>query len=214
MRTILVVLFAFLLSQPLSAQKNGIWTDPAKAGEDLDYQIQGEYKGSGFGAQVISLSGGKFCAVIYEGGLPGAGWVHGNKIILHGSLVGKKASFKAPEGKLSYVNGDPAKFSPVKKFPPKSQKAYSGMIDGDSFNLKTHIGEYKSLKKVQRKSPTLGKKAPEGATVLFDGSNKDAFNGGRLDEVTKFLNTDGKDIKTKEKFSNYKMHIEFISMNC
>ena len=210
MRTILVVLFAFLLSQPLSAQKNGIWTDPAKAAEDTGYQIQGEYAGVGLGAQVIALGDGNFCAVIYEGGLPGAGWVHDNKIILHGSLEGKKASFKAPTGKLSYVNKDPKKFSPVKTFPPKSQKAYSGLIDGDSFNVKTHLGEYKSLKKLVRKSPTMGKKAPEGAIVLFDGSNKDAFNGGRVDEATKFLNTDGKDIRTKEKFSNYKIHIEFM----
>ncbi|MCM8539133.1 MAG: DUF1080 domain-containing protein [Lentisphaeraceae bacterium] len=210
MKTFLVVLFYSLLSLPLLAQQNGIWTDPAKAAEEIDYQVQGEYAGVGLGAQVIALGDGKFCAVIYEGGLPGAGWVHGNKIVLHGALEGKKASFKAPTGKLSYVNKDPEKFSPVKQFPPKSQKAYSGLIDGDSFNVKTHLGEYKSLKKVNRQSPTLGKKAPEGAMVLFDGSSTDAFIGGRLDEATKFLNTDGKDIKTKEKFSNYKIHIEFM----
>jgi len=209
MKTFLVVLLS-LLTSSLCAQNNGIWTDPAKAAEEIDYKIQGEYSGAGLGAQVIALGDGKFCAVIYEGGLPGAGWVHGNKIVLHGSLEGKKASFKAPQGNLSYVNKDASKFSPVRNFPPKSQKAYSGLISGDSFNVKTHLGEYKSLKKTVRKSPTLGKKAPEGAMVLFDGSNKDAFNGGRLDEVTKLLNTDGKDIRTKEKFSNYKMHIEFM----
>ncbi|MCM8527523.1 MAG: DUF1080 domain-containing protein [Lentisphaeraceae bacterium] len=210
MKSVLLVLFFSLLSLPVMAQQNGIWTDPAKAAEEVDFQIQGEYAGTGIGAHVIALGQGKFCAVLYEGGLPGAGWVHGSKIVLHGSLEGKKASFKSPQGNLSYVNKDPNKFSPVKKFPPKSQKAYSGLADGESFNVKTHLGEYKSLKKVVRKSPTLGKKAPDGALVLFDGSNKDAFQGGRLDEVTKFLNTDGKDIKTKEKFSNYKMHIEFM----
>lgn len=210
MKTIVLVLFAFLFTQSLSAQQNDIWTDPSKAAEELDYKIQGEYAGVGLGAQVIALGDGKFCAVIYEGGLPGAGWVHGGKVVLHGTLEGKKASFKAPVGQLAYVHKDPKKFSPTKQFPPKTQKAYSGMIDGDSFNIKTHLGEYKNLKKTLRQSPTLGKEAPAGALVLFDGTNKDAFDGGRLDEVTKFLNTDGKDIRTKEKFSNYKMHIEFM----
>lgn len=202
--TLLLLIFS------VSAQQNGVWTDPAEAAKEIDFKIQGEYAANGLGAHIIALGDGNFCAVIYEGGLPGAGWVHGNKIVLHGKLEGKKASFKAPEGGLSYVNKDPKKFSPVKKFPPKSQKAYTGLADGESFNLKTHLGEYKSLKKTVRTSPTLGKKAPEGATVLFDGSNKDAFSGGRLDEKNKFLNTDGKDIRTKDKFSNYKIHIEFM----
>ena len=199
-----------LLIFSVNAQQNGVWTDPAEAAKEIDFKIQGEYAANGIGAQIIALGNGHFCAVIYEGGLPGAGWVHGKKIVLHGKLEGKKVSFKAPEGGLSYVNKDPNKFSPVKKFPPKGQKAFSGLADGESFNVKTELGEYKTLKKTVRESPTLGKKPMEGATVLFDGSSKDAFNGGRLDEKTKFLNTDGKDILTKDKFSNYKIHIEFM----
>ena len=31
-----------------------------------------------------------------------------------------------------------------------------------------------------------------------------------MDAKTKLLNTDGKDIKTKRKFSNYRMHVEFM----
>jgi hypothetical protein len=66
------------------------------------------------------------------------------------------------------------------------------------------------LKKINRKSPTLGKKAPKDAIVLFDGSNKKEFLGGRLDEKTKLLNTDGQDIRTVRKFSSYKLHLEFM----
>jgi hypothetical protein len=72
------------------------------------------------------------------------------------------------------------------------------------------LGDPFQLKKVVRKSPTLGAKPPEGAIVLFDGTSTDAFQGGRLDEKTKLLNTDGKDIRTKQKFSNYTMHVEFM----
>ena len=71
-------------------------------------------------------------------------------------------------------------------------------------------GETFRLERVVRKSGTLGKKSPEGAIVLFDGSNKNEWMGGRVDTKTGLLNTDGKDIRTKRKFSNYHMHIEFL----
>ena len=66
------------------------------------------------------------------------------------------------------------------------------------------------LTKASRKSSTLGAKPPEGAVVLFDGSNKDEWNGGRVDKKTGFLNTDGNDITTKRKFSSYTAHVEFL----
>src|SRR5690606_18279151 len=46
--------------------------------------------------------------------------------------------------------------------------------------------------------------------ILFDGTNTNAWNGGRLDTKTGLLNTDGRDILTKDKFSNYTMHVEFM----
>jgi hypothetical protein len=45
---------------------------------------------------------------------------------------------------------------------------------------------------------------------LFDGKNTEHWTGGRLDEKTGLLNTDGKDILTKQKFNNYTMHLEFL----
>jgi hypothetical protein len=66
------------------------------------------------------------------------------------------------------------------------------------------------LHKTERKSDTIGKKPPEGAIVLFDGTNTSEWNGGRLDEKTKLLNTDGRDILSKRKFNNYTMHVEFL----
>ena len=75
---------------------------------------------------------------------------------------------------------------------------------------KTNKGKAFSLPKANRQSPTMAKKAPKGAIVLFDGSNKDEWQGGRADEMTMLLNTDGSDIRTKRKFSDYHMHIEFL----
>ena len=39
-----------------------------------DYADQGEYSNDWGGAQVIALGEGRFRLVIYQGGLPGAGW--------------------------------------------------------------------------------------------------------------------------------------------
>jgi type 1 glutamine amidotransferase/mono/diheme cytochrome c family protein len=51
------------------------WINPTlAAAEDKDFSIQGEYVGPSRAMQVIALGAGEFEAVIYSGGLPGAGW--------------------------------------------------------------------------------------------------------------------------------------------
>jgi hypothetical protein len=74
-----------------------------------------------------------------------------------------------------------------------------------------------ALKKVERKSPTTGAEPPKGAVVLW-GKEGDESNwaGGRLMSLSdgKFLTpakVDGKggDIKSKEAFGAFKMHVEF-----
>ncbi|MCE2806777.1 MAG: hypothetical protein LW700_16480 [Gemmataceae bacterium] len=61
------------------AQEAAKKPEPPKAylkGEDagVAYTLQGEYAGDKLGLQVIALGGGKYEGVLYEGGLPGAGW--------------------------------------------------------------------------------------------------------------------------------------------
>ena len=89
---------------------------------------------------------------------------------------------------------------------------YTGWILNGTFEGKTDQEKIFSLKKVVRQAPSLGVKPPEGAIVLFDGTKESMKNwqGGRFDEKTGLLNTDGKDIRTAEKFLNYTMHVEFM----
>ncbi len=61
----------------LLAQNEGekkVIIDPQVAAEDAEFQVQGEYVADSKGIQVIALGKGNFRAVLYNGGLPGAGW--------------------------------------------------------------------------------------------------------------------------------------------
>jgi hypothetical protein len=171
----------------------------------------GSIQGGGkLGAQVIALSNGAFHAVVYPGGLPGAGWDGKNKILMDGKTNDDVTTFKPIGDGKRYMGGSPEQFSATKKNPPVGHKPYNATITGDAMKGKTDTGKTFALNKTLRISETMGAKPPAGAIVLFDGSSKDHWTGGRVDEKTKFLNTDGRDIKTKKKFSNYVMHLEFM----
>lgn len=189
-----------------------LWTNPSDAKLPPDFQLQGEYASQGLGAQVIALGGGKFHAVIYPGGLPGAGWDEENKILLDGSLEGGKAVFGPASGNKKYMAGAAADFSATRTFPPKGHRPYRGVISAGRFAGKTDEGKDFVLPRIIRKSPSLGVTPPEGAIVLFDGTAGSMKNwaGGRFDAKTALLNTDGRDIRTREKFLNYTMHMEFM----
>jgi len=206
-----------LLPQHAVGQKvwKGMWTDSNSKTIPSDFNVQGEYTGGitgggKLGCQVISLGAGSFQAVVYPGGLPGAGWDGKNKILMDGKSQPVKTVFKPASGKKKYNGGNPREFSATRKFPPDGHKKYSATITGKLMNGQTDDGKKFSLKKLVRKSPTMGKKPPQGALVLFDGSNKDKWNGGRFDAKTKWLNTDGATIRTTKKFNNYTMHLEFM----
>lgn len=155
------------------------------------------------------LTKGSFHAVLFTGGLPADGWDSKNKSLLQGKLVGNKVNLGAAKGQRKYLAGPPEFFSATTEFPPMGHKAYSGNIHNKTLELES-ADEKLSLKKIIRRSPTLGKKAPKGAVTLFNGSHKDEWQGGRLDEKTKWLNTDSTDIPTKRNFNNYHMHLEFM----
>lgn len=160
-------------------------TDPAKA--DADFAYQGEYVGEvkgengniAFGIQVIALGKGKFHAVAYHGGLPGQGWDKSEKIEADGELKDGAVTLKSDLGSAVIKDGSLA------------------ISDKDGNAVGT-------LKKVMRESPTLGAKPPEGAVVLFDGSNADEWQNGKIEDG---LLCQG--VTSNKKFGSHKLHIEF-----
>ncbi|MDP1561632.1 MAG: DUF1080 domain-containing protein [Pirellulaceae bacterium] len=187
-RKILVVMFSCLLAPTvLFADEKPIFTDPAKVNED--YAIQGEYMADTtplgpIGAQIVALGDGSFDGMFYVGGLPGKGWE------LEDDLIGARGT---KDGNVVRFKGDSEEGSATLQ---------NGVIS--VFNREgTKIFE---MKKIERTSPTLGAKAPEGAIVLFDGTSVDHFENGKLVDGQYLGATN---CKSKEQFGDHKLHIEF-----
>ena len=162
--------------------------DPAKV-TDPDFVAQGEYVGEipsndglqKFGVQVIALGDGKFRAVGYQGGLPGAGWDGSEKKIAEGERKEGVPTFMTEHARVTIK---------------------AGAMDVFSLNDGNQIA---SFKKTVRESPTMGMEPPAGAVVLFNGKSGDAFEGARL--TPDGLLMEG--VTSKQKFGNCKVHLEF-----
>lgn len=223
MRTIMRPLFLvlvgtlcfFTLSEAAQQKKKrtsrprrpGIFLNAKEAG--IDYAIQGEYTGAiqggaKLGCQVIALGDGHFQAVLLPGGLPGAGWDGKHKILMDGKAAGGKATFIPTTGKRRYMAGSPAQFSATAKFPPLGQKDYTATISGEIMSGKTDDGKSFELKKITRKSKTLGAQPPKGAIVLFDGTNANEWKEGKIENGLLPVAAN-----SRRKFKDFKLHIEF-----
>ena len=162
-------------------------TDPAKA--DEDFKVQGEYVGrrtvgdavQPVGVQVVAYGEGNFQAVLYVGGLPGAGGDKTKKEAYKGKREEGAVRLSGTEGKLEIKDG--------KLVLINAEGREAGQAD-----------------RTERQSPTLGRKAPEGVVVLFNGTSADAFENGKMNEAG--LLQVG--VKSKQAFQNFSMHMEFM----
>lgn len=169
------------------AAEGEAFTDADKAGPDI--AVQGEYKGEisldgkkhPSGIQVIARGDGKFDAVLFVGGLPGDGWKRGDR---------KEAGTAKTENGVTTL----------------TLPAGSGAFENGKLTIKNSGGDaIGSFEKVERKSPTLGAKPPEGAVVLFDGSSVDEFPGAKMTEDKLLL----AGAMSKREFTDFTLHIEF-----
>ncbi len=166
-------------------QREETYLDPNSAGPD--FALQGEYigdvSGGKLGAQVIATGDGHFTAVFLDGGLPGQGWDGKSRAEVKGQRQGdQQVLFHSDQSK------------------------WEASIANGSMSGKTDKGASFMLKRIERVSPDEGEKPPAGATVLFDGSNADAWENGKIDD-RKLLEAG---TKTKHKYQDFKLHVEFL----
>ena len=183
-----VLRLAILLMSPalLIAEEKKIFLNSDEAG--LDFKIQGEYTGNvggevGLGVQIVADGAGRFRTFSFVGGLPGDGWEGEERRQGKGEIKDGIAVFDTPG-----LDGGRATWADEK----------ITVYDADDNNIGT-------LRKVHRKSATLGKEAPEGAVVLFDGSTPDNFKGGRMTDDKLLM----EGVTSKATFGSYKLHLEF-----
>lgn len=186
-RITLLVVFGSASVPVLHAQQEAksVFTDEQAAG--IEFQIQGEYAGTlgaknrKWGAQIIAVGNGNFRSIGYRGGLPGAGWKQEAGEYHSGQLEKGVAKIAAERFRLE-VDG-------------QTLKVFS--LEGNSFG---------SLKKVHRKSPTLGRMPPEDGIALFDGTSLDGWENAKLVEGN-LLGATG--CSTKRSFGDHRLHLEF-----
>ena len=157
------------------------------AEDDADFAAQGEYVsgdggGEQWGVQVIALGDGKFTATAYRGGLPGDGWDKEAKSQAEGQREGAAVVLSLAEAPINLV------------------------VENGELAVVTEDGEEMAvMEKVERKSPTLGAKPPEGAVVLFDGKTAEHFKEGEMTEDG-LLKAGG---TSKQNFRDFTVHMEF-----
>jgi hypothetical protein len=185
-----LVLFAALIPPLCHAADNlPAVADTVEAAKDPDFALQGEYSGTPgdekVGVQVIALGDGEFEAVLSNGGLPGVGW-DGEKP--RGSSKAKRAE----DGSVTFQKDE-----------------WTGVLKDGRITVTTSADAAFSatLDRLERESPTLGMKAPEGAVILFDGTPETAAKHWEKAVLEGDLLTQG--ALGSATFSDFTMHIEF-----
>ena len=123
----------------------------------------------------------KLAWVAYIGGLPGDGWDGNTPLRGSGTANGSTGTLQGEMGQGEIKNG-------------------SLVI---THNDNVRLGD---LSKVMRISPTMGRKPPEGAIVLFDGTTADHFENGMMSDDHLLM----PGATSKQKFGSFELHVEFM----
>lgn len=194
-RSFSLVLLAISLTTPAIAADPGD-SKPGKGpaftappADDPNYPLLGEFLGEikngdgepeTLGLQIRPVGGDNFDAMSFVGGLPGQEKHKPEPI----RLIGRRSD------DLVILSGGP----------------WAMFVTSDSCTLIDRTGEkVGTLERIKRSSPTMHAPAPEGATVLFDGTGTDQFTKA---EMTKDgLLMQGADVRPM--FQDFNMHVEF-----
>ncbi|MDR2704479.1 MAG: DUF1080 domain-containing protein [Planctomycetaceae bacterium] len=157
-----------------------------------DFQIQGEYldkeNGTSFGANLVAEGNGQFRVVVFFGGLPGDGWNRGDERFVGKATLNNSGDLVVTLDEI-----------PIPLTVKVNKGKLSTVFEDDAY----------SFTKIERKSPTLGQAAPEGAVVLFaDGKASELFEHAEVNEEAKTLWSEAR-TKPFEK-RPYLLHIEFM----
>lgn len=157
--------------------------------DDPNFSLMGEFVGEivaeanenrVVGLQLRSLGGNEFDAMTFYGGLPGQETHQPGPI----RMIGRRS-----EG-FVVLSGGP----------------WAVIVQKDGCLLINREGAMiGKLKRIERSSPTIGALPPEGATVLFDGSNVEQFTRGQMTDDGLLM--EGADLKPM--FQDFNLHVEF-----
>ena len=188
-----LLIFAFLFIQTSllcvldAADKKRSYTNPKEA--DADYAIQGEYSGElgadneKYGMQIIARGAGKFDAYSFSGGLPGDGF-----------------------DPAADERAGPYKFATKDGAISAEHEGMKAVVKDGAIVVTGSSGEaLGTLKRVDRKSKTLGKKPEKGAAVLFDGSDTKGWKNGKMTKEGHLL----RGTESLKKFQDCFLHMEF-----
>lgn len=164
------------------------FVDQKSAG--TDFTLQGEYVGwvltgsqdlRPIGLQVIALGGGKFEAVEYSGGLPGAGARGPARLRIPGERRGHSVQFQ--NGPLRIDVGN----------------------DHAIFFLESYEGVIANLNRVHRVSTTMGARPPHGSVKLFNGHPTKLLKAARLTKSGLLM----EGTETSQPYTSFQLHLEF-----
>jgi hypothetical protein len=198
---VIVGLTYWITTQSMAQAKKGTaFLDAESAGPD--FKVQGEYTGLVGGtmkiaAQVIAMGDGRFEGVLYADGLPGDGSDEKIRFHLKGEREGAISRFAGAHGeRLKFVNENFAGRIVDGIFTGRATM-FRNVVDDDEFQME----------RVLRESPTLGAKPPQGAIILFDGSDVDEWVDGTLENGGLL----GVGTVSKRHFGSVMFHIEFCT---